>query len=72
MIHRYTRVKYKGKVYRVQLSGQDAMTRSFSHAVSNAVASAKQNGNPVARYDRQLRKSYLEYPDGHKVYRDET
>ena len=29
MIHRYTRVKYKGKVYRVQLSNQDAMTRSF-------------------------------------------
>ena len=63
-----SRLEYKGKVYRVRLSKHDPMTESFSKAVSSAVSTAKANGNPVARYDRQIGKSYMEYPDGRKVY----
>ena len=28
-------------------------------------------GIPVARYDKEKRRAYLEYPDGRKVYEDE-
>ena len=27
--------------------------------------------NAVARYDKEKRRAYLEYPDGRKVYEDE-
>lgn len=48
----------------------DYMTNSFAEAVRAAVAEALANGHPVARYDRELCKAYMEYPDGHIEYCD--
>lgn len=50
----------------------DPMTASFSASVADAIHHAKMRGNPVARYDRAAKRSYLEYPDGSRVYRDEA
>lgn len=41
---------------------------SFGRAVQYAISNTKKRGNPVARYDVQLKRAYLEYPDGKKVY----
>ena len=41
---------------------------SFSKAVKRSIDSTKKRGNPVARYDIQSKRAYLEYPDGKKVY----
>lgn len=40
----------------------------FNRAVERSIAATKRKGNPIARYDAQLRQAYLEYPDGKKVY----
>lgn len=44
------------------------MTSSFRESVTTAVAEAKKNGNPVAKYDVQNKRPYLEYPDGTRSY----
>lgn len=61
-------IQRRGKMCHVRLTPHDPMTASFSRAVSNAINTAKANGNPVARYDRVSGRSYMEYPDGKKVY----
>lgn len=48
----------------------DYMTNSFAEAVRAAVAEMLANGHPVARYDWELNKVYMEYPDGHIEYCD--
>lgn len=63
------RIVRNGKACRVKLAKHgDYMTESFAKAVSDAIDSAKANGKPIARYDRQLDRAYMEYPDGTKVY----
>ena len=37
-------------------------------AVDDAIARKKQNGSPVARYDEENKKAYLEYADGRREY----
>lgn len=59
-------VRYK------KVSFEDPMTASFSASVADAIHHAKVNGSPVARYDRATKRSYLEYPDGSRVYRNEA
>jgi DNA-damage-inducible protein J len=44
------------------------MEQRVSLAVDAAVADIKTNGNPVARYDAALKRPYLEFADGRKVY----
>lgn len=45
-----------------------SQTASFSHAVACSIAETQKKGNPVARYDVQNKRVYLEYPDRKKVY----
>lgn len=71
---RSTKVGCKGVAYRAQRKvdhtalAEARMTRSFERAVSAAVRQTHAAGNPVARYDRSLGATYLEFPDGRKVY----
>ena len=36
--------------------------------IANQIATAKANGHPVGLYDAELKKAYLEYPDGRLDY----
>lgn len=53
-------------------STHDAMTKSFTRSVANAAAYKRVNNLPIAKYDQQLDRAYLEYPDGRKEYLDEA
>ncbi len=53
-------------------SNHDSMTQSFKQSVANAAAYKRANNFPVAKYDQQLDRAYLEYPNGRKEYLDET
>ena len=49
----------------------DELTVRFRNAVMLERVKKKLLGIPVARYDKEKRREYLEYPDGRKVYEDE-
>ena len=49
----------------------DELTVRFRNAVMLERVKKKLLGIPVARYDKEIRRAYLEYPDGRKVYEDE-
>lgn len=42
--------------------------QGFREAVKTEIAETKANGHPVALYDQELKKAYLEYPDGRRDY----
>ena len=42
--------------------------QGFREAIRKEIAEAKANGHPVALYDKELKKAYLEYPDGRRDY----
>ena len=44
------------------------MDRRASAAVDLAIKKAKNCGAPIGRYDKQLKKAYLEYADGRREY----
>lgn len=44
------------------------MTEAFREAVKEAIEVSKKAGNPICRYDSELKKTYIEYPDGRKEY----
>jgi DNA-damage-inducible protein J len=44
------------------------ISSAFNTAVQNDVKANQQKGNPIARYDADKRKAYLELPDGTKEY----
>ena len=44
------------------------ITSSFEAAVRNDVAANQRNGFPVARYDAESKRAYLEYADGTREY----
>ena len=46
----------------------EQMTRSFQANIDAAIADKIAKGLPVARYDAEIDRSYLEYPDGHREY----
>ncbi len=41
---------------------------NFKEAVKKALDEAKEKGLPIARFDSKKECSYIEYPDGHRVY----
>lgn len=41
---------------------------SFCTAVRHSIRLTQQKGNPVAKYDMDLRLPYLEYPGGRREY----
>lgn len=47
---------------------EDEITNAFQSAVRREIAKKKQNGIPVARYDNETKRAYLEYPDGTREY----
>ena len=46
----------------------DTIEQRMQDVVANQVSSLKQSGIPVAMYDSLLKRPYLAYPDGRKVY----
>ncbi len=46
----------------------DEMTRRFRKAVELANEYKKARGEPIARFDWNTRRPYLEYPDGRREY----
>ena len=49
----------------------DELTVRFRNAVMLERVKKKLLGIPVARYDKEKRRAYLEYPAGRTVYEDE-
>lgn len=49
----------------------DEITALFQKSVQEAIDENRKKGLPVCRYDKELRKSYILYPDGHKEYAEE-
>ena len=45
-----------------------AITNAFATAVKNEVVKNRQQGFPVARYDTENKRVYLELPDGTREY----
>lgn len=50
---------------------EDDITNAFQAAVQHEIATKKQKGIPVARYDNGTRRAYLEYSDGTREYAKE-
>ena len=48
----------------------DELTNRFKEAVRIGNEIKKVNGLPIAKYDFILKKPYLEYPDGRKIYEE--
>ncbi len=46
----------------------DGITKAFSEAVRVDIEEKKRSGFPVARYDADQKKAYLESPDGAREY----
>jgi addiction module RelB/DinJ family antitoxin len=46
----------------------DEITRTFNNAVEQGVADKKRKGLPVARYDLEIKRAYLENADGSREY----
>lgn len=46
----------------------ERMTKAFQANINAAIADKIAKGLPVARYDAETDRSYLEYPDGHREY----
>ena len=46
----------------------EEITKRFQAAVADSINKAKQLGLPIALYDKESKKAYLEYPDGRREY----
>ncbi|MCR5782301.1 MAG: hypothetical protein K6G90_06130 [Clostridia bacterium] len=47
---------------------EDELEEVFSEAAKLVIEKKKLKGVPIARYDLDTKKAYLEYPDGSRVY----
>ncbi len=52
--------------------GDDEFLLRFREAVERENERSKAQGLPVTGYDRERNASYIEYPDGRRVYGDKT
>lgn len=50
---------------------EDDITNAFQAAVRREITIKKQKGIPIARYDSEAKRAYLEYPDGAREYAKE-
>ena len=48
----------------------DQLDEIFREGAKKIIADLKAKGIPVALYDLEKKKVYLEYPDGHREYPD--
>lgn len=46
----------------------DEITKAFREAVEEDIANSHKNGLPVARYDEESKRAYIEYADGRREY----
>ena len=46
----------------------DMITNAFQSRVAEEIAMRKENGYPIARFDAEKSKAFLEYPDGSKEF----
>ena len=46
----------------------DMITKSFQSRVAEEITTRKEKGYPIARFDAEKKKAYLEYPDGSRDY----
>jgi len=60
-------VSPKDAVFRNGYTSADVM-EAFDAAVRDEIAASRLNGHPVARYDGESKRAYLEYPDGKREY----
>lgn len=44
------------------------ITEAFAVSIQREFAKKQQNGSPIALYDTENKKAYLEYPDGSRQY----
>lgn len=49
-------------------SPDEKIEKAFKHAVRKSIRDNKRKGNPICGYDTEKRKSYIQYPNGEKVY----
>ena len=52
--------------------GDDEFVRRFRETIQQENEANQSQGLPVTGYDRERKASYIEYPDGRRVYGDET
>ncbi len=64
-----------GKVHTITIADESEMpeiekirTACFRRQVEEVIMVSKFRGNPIARYDEELRIPYMEYPDGTRIY----
>lgn len=50
----------------------DELVKRFRQAIEQENEASQINGLPVTGYDREKKASYIEYPDGRRVYGDEA
>lgn len=50
----------------------DDLVKRFREAVDQENKNSKEQGLPVTGYDYEKKASYIEYPDGRRVYGDKT
>ncbi len=60
-------VSTKSSGFGMDYSSND-ITNAFMFAVKNEIAKNQQNGFPVARYDKDKKKAYLEFAGGAREY----
>jgi len=46
------------------------LERSFQNAAKDMLEHERTQGHPIALFDKEKKRSYLEYPDGMRVYAD--
>ncbi|GHU48221.1 hypothetical protein FACS1894200_04880 [Spirochaetia bacterium] len=63
-------IPFQLKLSRAEQIGEEAagMELAFRQAVKSAIANTQEKGLPVARFDANTKRPYLEYPDGRKEY----
>lgn len=59
--YEYDEDKYEDELY-------DRLDELFVEGAKKTIARLKAKGIPVALYDLEKEKVYLEYPDGHREY----
>ncbi|WP_446788076.1 hypothetical protein [Macellibacteroides fermentans] len=71
------RIVFKPKVKDIRIKNKlnftfglpdEEITKRFQSAVTDSVNKLKQLGLPVAIYDQELKKAYIQYPDGRREY----
>ena len=57
-------------IARAEIVGEDVVAIEIASGeyIAKEIADAKANGHPVGKYDAELKKAYLEYPDGRRDY----